>query len=75
MCRFFQRKKVGIRICRKGDGVIEVKVQQKNVYNKQLRQYEYPYQGGSYIELPIPHKEFEILNKSTRYLHEEPWTK
>jgi hypothetical protein len=59
---------------RYGEGVIEVKVP-KDIYNKRLKQYECLYQGGPYIELPIPHKEFDILNKSSRCLHEDPWTK
>ena len=51
-----------------GEGVIEVQVP-KDVYDARLRQYEQPYQGGPRTELPIPPKEFDVLNNSPRKLH------
>jgi RHS repeat-associated protein len=51
-----------------GEGVIEIRVP-KDIYEARIKQYEYPYQGGSHTELAIPHSEFEVLNNSTRELH------
>ncbi|NYZ70071.1 hypothetical protein H0A36_29070 [Endozoicomonas sp. SM1973] len=51
-----------------GEGVIELKVPQE-VYESRLKIYEYKYQGGSQIELPIPHSEFDILNSVERIWH------
>jgi RHS repeat-associated protein len=51
-----------------GEGVIEVQVP-KDVYDARLRQYEEPYHGGPRTQLPIPHKEFDVLNNSPRRLH------
>jgi hypothetical protein len=51
-----------------GEGVIELKVP-KDVYDKQLKQYEYPYQGGPYTELPVPHRGFDALNSAERVWH------
>ncbi len=51
-----------------GEGVVEVQVP-KDVYDARLRQYEQPYQGGPRTELPIPPKEFDVLNNSPRKLH------
>jgi hypothetical protein len=52
-----------------GEGVLEVEVP-KDVYDARLRKHETPYQGGPRIELPIPHEDFDVLNRSTRKLHE-----
>jgi RHS repeat-associated protein len=51
-----------------GEGVIELKVP-KSTYNNQLKQFEYPYQGGPYTELPVPHSGFDALNGAERVWH------
>lgn len=51
-----------------GDGVLEVEIP-KDVYDARIRPHEVPYQGGPQIELPIPHKDFDVLNEAQRRLH------
>jgi hypothetical protein len=52
-----------------GEGVIEIEVP-TSVYAARLKKYEQLYQLGPWIELPIPHEDFDVLNKSARKLHE-----
>lgn len=49
------------------DGILEVTIDKAN-YNKYFKALERPYQGGSQIELPIPHSLFPILNQFPRVL-------
>ena len=51
-----------------GDGVLEVQIPQ-DIYDSRISRYEFPYQGGPEIEIPIPHSEFDVLNEATRILH------
>ena len=51
-----------------GDGVLEVEIP-KDVYDARIRPHEVPYQGGPQVELPIPHKDFDVLNDAQRRLH------
>jgi len=50
-----------------GEGVLEVEIP-KGVYDARIRPHEVRYQGGPEIELPIPHKDFDVLNEAIRRL-------
>lgn len=49
---------------------LEVTIDQET-YNRLFKPLERTYQGGSYIELPIPHDLFPTLNKFPRVLKRE----
>ena len=52
------------------DGILEVTIE-LGLYRQYLQPLERPYQSGTQVELPVPHKLFYILNKSTRVLKPE----
>jgi len=51
-------------------GILEVTIDQET-YDRLFKPLERTYQGGSYIELPIPHDLFPTLNKFPRVLKRE----
>jgi hypothetical protein len=51
-----------------GEGVLEVMVP-KDVYRLRLQGHEQLYQGGPHVELPVPHADFDVLNKAIRRWH------
>jgi len=48
-------------------GILEVTID-KQTYNQLFKPLERTYQGGSYIELSIPHDLFPVLNQFPRVL-------
>lgn len=52
-----------------GEGILEVEIP-ISVYNERIRKYEQLYQNGPEVEVPIPHSEFDVLNKARRMLYE-----
>ncbi len=49
------------------DGILEVDIK-KDIYNARIKQYEKPYEGGPLTEIPIPTKDFDVLNSAIRRL-------